>query len=243
MKRISYIGLMAFLLIVMSAQVFAELRFESLSITAVKTNQVESGLESKPSPYTLNFSVQPGDILRINSVAINANEYDLIQVSVDSLLNSDNNILNTSQSEIVTLSPNAKRNFEIDISIPTGTSAGIYDLNIAVRGKRNNSNQFEQDIQWFKLQIVPVQARPTIQAVSNIQVNEGEPVSITMRSTLADNGQNVFSSNFSKLIRVSQDATSARFQWTPTFDEAGVYAVRFSVRDNDNVLSETTEPL
>jgi len=74
---------------------------------------------------------------------------------------------------------------------------------------------------------------PELKLVASVTVNESKQVSIQLAATDADGDTLTYSSNAGKVINstFSMNANTGLFQWTPTYNDAGVYHMVFNVTD------------
>ncbi|MFH1211572.1 MAG: putative Ig domain-containing protein [Candidatus Woesearchaeota archaeon] len=87
-----------------------------------------------------------------------------------------------------------------------------------------------------------VSANPILSPVGNKQVSEGSQLIIQLDATPADSGGRLFFTNASASTTGSSFNTgTGLYTWTPGYADAGVYAVRFGVKDlNSNSTEDIT---
>ena len=89
------------------------------------------------------------------------------------------------------------------------------------------------------LLVLFVNANPNLNVITDKQVAENSTLNFNFTCSAPDNGTTVFSKNisFGTLTKISN--TTANFQWTPGFSDAGAYSVKFLANDT-NSSSNTT---
>ncbi len=82
---------------------------------------------------------------------------------------------------------------------------------------------------------------PELQPISARQTNENQSLTIQLNASDPENDTLTFSTNAASILPslFLFNTTSGLFIWTPTFRDAGVYRVTFSVSDGINTDSET----
>ncbi|MBN2454183.1 PKD domain-containing protein [Candidatus Woesearchaeota archaeon] len=88
-------------------------------------------------------------------------------------------------------------------------------------------------------------AQPEISDPGDFTIDEGEPLTINLALTAADNGTTSLAKNvsFGTLNPTTGVGTSATFSWTPSYTDAGIYSVTFTANDDnssDSVVVQIT---
>ena len=82
---------------------------------------------------------------------------------------------------------------------------------------------------------VGVLANPVFSpAITNKVVAENSSLSVIMITTAPSSGSTAFLKDVSFGILTKDSETQATFNWTPSFTDAGVYTVNFTVKDSDS---------
>ncbi len=116
---------------------------------------------------------------------------------------------------------------------PSFTQAGSYLVNLTA-SDANSSDRKTVTITISDL-ANPLSADPSMAVIPAQSVNEGKQLIFNITASAPDFGAtNSFSKNvtFGTLTPVSN--TAATFAWTPTFSDAGVFDINFSVQDGDS---------
>ncbi len=121
---------------------------------------------------------------------------------------------------------------------PTYTQAGNYVLTL------NVSDADSSDSRTVTISVAdvsnPSSTDPSLAAIPAKTVSEGNLLVFNLTSTAPDFGTtNSFSRNVSTIGTLTPTSnTGATFAWVPTFTDAGVYDIRFSVADGDSSSSQ-----
>ncbi|MBI4181511.1 MAG: hypothetical protein HY520_00895 [Candidatus Aenigmarchaeota archaeon] len=103
------------------------------------------------------------------------------------------------------------------------------------------NNQEEEGLAVLSNTLFIVSLPPVLDPIGDKVVNENETLTIRLNASDADNDTLTFLTDAALVLpsAVSLDPLSGLFVWTPTFQDAGEYAVTFSVTDGAFTDSET----
>lgn len=118
---------------------------------------------------------------------------------------------------------------------PTFLQSGAYTVNFEVADVEGLSTE-----QNAVLTINDVNRTPALNSVSVKTVNENEALSFTLVGSDVDSDNTLSFTAENLPAGASLDASSGSFQWTPGYDQAGEYNIKFNFSDGSETVSQST---
>ncbi|MFH1133052.1 MAG: NosD domain-containing protein [Nanoarchaeota archaeon] len=120
---------------------------------------------------------------------------------------------------------------------PQLADIGLHEANFSV------TDGMEIDFEMIVINVTEGNNPPTLSEIGPYQVDEGQPLAIQLSASDPDNDTLSFATDAGEVLPspFSFSTETGLFEWTPTFDDAGVYAVNFSVSDGELDDSEIVE--
>ncbi|MBI4020454.1 MAG: VCBS repeat-containing protein, partial [Candidatus Aenigmarchaeota archaeon] len=121
--------------------------------------------------------------------------------------------------------------------IPTFDDAGEYNITfIAFDGQLADA-----EIVTITVVDVPLNRPPVLDAIGNRTVDENETLLIQLMAADPDNDTLAFGTNAGSILpsQFAFNAATGLFEWTPTFNDSGIYSVTFNVSDGQLADNET----
>ena len=126
----------------------------------------------------------------------------------------------------------------IIISDPVGND-GVWETEQEDVGQHaitiNASDSYSNSIKIVNIIVTNENSVPVLNQVSDMEINEGETVSVVLSASDADGDElnyDVYDDNFDEVIE-------GWFEWTTTYDDAGVYDVFYGVTDGTELVQDS----
>ena len=115
---------------------------------------------------------------------------------------------------------------------PSFTQAGLYQFTVTVSDGTGNSAS-----DTFQATVLNVNRAPTLDAVPDATVAENATLAFALSATDVDTDDTLTYGASGLPADATLDAATGAFSWTPTFDDAGVYAATFTVTDGHDTAA------